>query len=132
MFRQLVAGGYLDVEAGSYGSLRLSEAARPLLRGEIELNLRVERERKRAPRTKFSISAHPADDALFEQLRDLRAKLAREQNVPAYVIFHDATLRAIANERPQSLSQLGEVQGVGAKKLERYGDAVLELVLAAD
>jgi ATP-dependent DNA helicase RecQ len=132
VFRQLVAGGYLDVEAGSYGSLRLSEAARPLLRGEIELNLRVERERKRAPRTKFSISAHPADDALFEQLRDLRGKLAREQNVPAYVIFHDATLRAIANERPQSLSQLGEVQGVGAKKLERYGDAVLELVLAAD
>jgi ATP-dependent DNA helicase RecQ len=132
VFRQLVAGGYLDVEPGSYGSLRLSEAARPLLRGEIELLLRQERERKRAPRTKFSVSAHPADDDLFEQLRDLRGKLAREQNVPAYVIFHDATLRAIANERPHSLGQLGEVQGVGAKKLERYGEVVLALVLAAD
>jgi ATP-dependent DNA helicase RecQ len=132
VFRQLVAGGYLDVEPGSYGSLRLSEAARPLLRGEVELLLRQERERKRVSRTKFSVSAHPADDDLFEQLRDLRGKLAREQNVPAYVIFHDATLRAIANERPHSLGQLGEVQGVGAKKLERYGEVVLALVLAAD
>ncbi|MBK9654515.1 MAG: DNA helicase RecQ [Rhodanobacteraceae bacterium] len=132
VFRQLVAGGYLDVELGSYGSLRLSEAARPLLRGEVEIALRQERERKRAPKTRFSVAAHPADDGLFEQLRELRAKLAREQNVPAYVIFHDATLRAIASERPHSLAQLGEVQGVGARKLERYGEAFLALVRAAD
>ena len=132
VFRQLVAGGFLDVEPGSYGSLRLAQAARPLLRGQTELWLRREREKKKAPKTRFSVSAHPADDSLFERLRELRGKLAREQNVPAYVIFHDATLRAIASERPYTLAQLGEVQGVGARKLERYGEAVLELVRAAD
>ncbi|MBK8068501.1 MAG: DNA helicase RecQ [Rhodanobacteraceae bacterium] len=132
VFRQLVAGGLLDVEPGSYGSLRLATAARPLLRGQTELWLRREREKKKAPKTRFSVSAHPADDSLFERLRELRGKLAREQNVPAYVIFHDATLRAIASERPYTLTQLGEVQGVGARKLERYGEAVLELVRAAD
>ncbi len=131
VFRQLVAGGLLDVEPGSYGSLRLATAARPLLRGQTELWLRREREKKKAPKTRFSVSAHPADDSLFERLRELRGKLAREQNVPAYVIFHDATLRAIASERPYTLTQLGEVQGVGARKLERYGEAVLELVRAA-
>ena len=132
VFRQLVAGGFLDVEPGSYGSLRLAQAARPLLRGQTELWLRRDREKKKAPKTRFSVSAHPADDSLFERLRELRGKLAREQNVPAYVIFHDATLRAIASERPYTLAQLGEVQGVGARKLERYGEAVLELVRAAD
>ncbi len=132
VFRQLVAGGYLDVEPGSYASLRLSATARPLLRGEISLALRRERERKRAPKTRFAVSAHPADDGLFEQLRALRGKLAREQNVPAYVIFPDATLRAIASERPQNLLQFGRIHGVGASKLERYGEAFLELVTAAD
>ena len=132
VFRQLVAGGYLDVEPGSYSSLRLSESARPLLRGEISIALRHERERKRAPKTRFAVSAHPADDGLFEQLRDLRSKLAREQNVPAYVIFPDATLRAIASERPQNLAQFGRIHGVGATKLDRYGEAFLALVTAAD
>ena len=132
VFRQLVAGGLLDVEPGSYGSLRLASAARPLLRGQTELWLRRERDKKKVPKTRFSVSAHPADDSLFERLRELRGKLAREQNVPAYVIFHDATLRAIASERPYTLTQLGEVQGVGARKLERYGEAVLALVRAAD
>ncbi|MBL8246474.1 MAG: DNA helicase RecQ [Rhodanobacteraceae bacterium] len=132
VFRQLVAGGFLDVEPGSYGSLRLASAARPLLRGQTELWLRREREKKKVPKTRFSVSAHPADDSLFERLRELRGKLAREQNVPAYVIFHDATLRAIASERPYTLAQLVEVLGVGARKLVRYGEAVLELVRAAD
>ncbi|MBV6414315.1 MAG: DNA helicase RecQ [Xanthomonadales bacterium] len=131
VFRQLVAGGYLDVEAGSYGSLRLAEAARPLLRGETTLLLRRERAKTKAPKTRFAVSAHPADDSLYERLRELRGRLAREQNLPAYVIFHDATLRAIASARPQTLAALGEVQGVGARKLERYGQAVLELVQAA-
>jgi len=132
VFRQLVAGGYLDVEPGSYASLRLSESARPLLRGEVKIALRRERERKRAQKTRFVVSAHPADGSLFERLRDLRSKLAREQNVPAYVIFPDATLRAIASERPQNLTQFGQIHGVGATKLERYGEAFLALVTATD
>ncbi len=132
VFRQLVAGGQLDVDQEGYGSLRLSEAARAVLRGEQRLGFRHDRERKRLPKSKFVIAAHPADDALFEQLRDLRSRLAREQNVPAYIIFPDATLRAIAADRPQSQSQLAKVQGVGVVKLERYGDAFLQVVRAAD
>lgn len=132
VFRQLVAGGFLDVEVGSYGSLHLAPAARALLRGETPIHLRRAAPRKKGSTTRFTVAAHPADDSLFERLRELRGKLAREQNVPAYVIFHDATLRAIANERPHSAAQLAQVQGVGAKKIERYGDAVLELVRAAD
>ena len=131
-FRQLVAGGYLDVDIDGYGSLRLSAGARPVLRGAERVSLRRERERKRPPKARFAISAHPADDGLFEQLRQLRSRLAREQNVPAYIIFPDATLRSIAGDRPQSLAQLNKVQGVGAVKLERYGEAVLDVVRAAD
>jgi len=131
VFRQLVAAGFLDVEMGSYGSLRLAQAARLVLRGEQSVALRRDPERKRAPRTRFAVAAHPADDSLFERLRDLRGKLAREQNVPAYVIFHDATLRAIANDRPRSMAQLAKVEGVGVRKLERYGEAVLALVREA-
>jgi ATP-dependent DNA helicase RecQ len=66
-----------------------------------------------------------ADQPAFEALRALRAQLAREQSVPAYVIFHDATLRAIAERRPRSLAELGTVTGVGSAKLERYGAQVL-------
>ena len=66
-----------------------------------------------------------ADAPIFEALRALRAELAREQNLPAYVIFHDATLRAIAESRPESLDELGGISGVGATKLERYGEQVL-------
>jgi ATP-dependent DNA helicase RecQ len=132
VFRQLVAGGYLDVEIGSYGSLHLAEPARAVLRGAVSMALRREAPRKKGPQTRYALAAHPADDSLFERLRELRGKLAREQNVPAYVIFHDATLRAIASDRPHSAAQLAQVQGVGAKKIERYGEAVLELVRAAD
>jgi ATP-dependent DNA helicase RecQ len=71
------------------------------------------------------------DAPLFESLRDLRARLAREQNVPAYVIFHDATLRAIALLRPRNRDELAGIGGVGAAKLTRYGSAVLEAVAAA-
>ena len=68
------------------------------------------------------------DQPLFEALRGLRAELAREQSVPAYVIFHDATLRAIAERRPRSLGELGTLPGVGSAKLERYGEQVLATV----
>lgn len=67
---------------------------------------------------------------LFRSLRDLRARLAKDQNVPAYVIFHDSTLREIAERRPDSLHALSRIPGIGGAKLARYGDAVLEVVLA--
>ncbi len=132
VFRQLVAAGLLDVDVEGYGGLRLTDASRAVLRGERRVMLRKEvprrptRERERSQRG--NVSALPIDSAdqpLFEALRELRARLAREQNVPAYVIFHDSTLRNITQLRPSSLDELAQVGGIGGTKLERYGDDVL-------
>jgi ATP-dependent DNA helicase RecQ len=137
VFRQIVAAGLLEVDAEGFGSLRLTEASRAVLKGEREVRLR--RDAERAPRGKRRGDARrapeaaalaPQDDALFEALRSLRARLAREQNLPAYVIFHDATLRAIATHRPRDRDQLATIGGVGGAKLARYGGAVLEVVAA--
>ena len=137
MLRQLVAQGLLDVDAEGYGGLRLTEASRAVLKGETQVMLRKptntkERARTTRAATGADIDLAPSDRPLFESLRALRGRLAREQNVPAYVIFHDATLREIARQRPISHGQLGGIGGVGAGKLERYGDAVLETVMDAD
>ena len=137
VLRQLVAQGLLDIDAEGYGGLRLTEASRGVLKGETQVMLRKptntqERARTTRAATGADIDLAPADRPLFESLRALRGRLAREQNVPAYVIFHDATLREIARLRPISHGQLGGIGGVGAGKLERYGDAVLETVLDAD
>ncbi len=130
VFRQLVAMGLLEVDIEGHGSLRLTAASRPVLKGEQAVALREETPRKRERERSSRGSAAPstltaADQPAFEALRALRAQLAREQSVPAYVIFHDATLRAIAERRPRSLAELGTVTGVGGAKLERYGAQVL-------
>jgi len=137
VFRQLVAHGLLEVDIEGHGSLYLTDSSRPVLRGEQRVDLREDLVRRRdrergrklaAPAVALSGEATP----LFEALRALRAELAREQSVPAYVIFHDATLRAIAERRPTSLPELATVSGVGGSKLERYGERVLEVVQGAD
>jgi len=137
VFRQLVALGLLDVDLEGYGSLYLTAEARPVLRGEQTVRLREDplpvragRER-RGGMTPAPAALAPEHQPLFEALRALRAELAREQSVPAYVIFHDATLRAIAEQRPASLDELARIGGVGAAKLERYGRQVLAVVEAA-
>ena len=90
---------------------------------------RRERERTRAVRTPAAaVELADADLPLFEALREMRAELAREQGVPAYVIFHDSTLREIATGRPASETELAGVGGIGAGKLARYGEGVLEVV----
>ena len=108
--------------------LRLTEGSRAVLRGERRLQLRKEqrerRERDRSPRSGVAVEA--ADLPRFQALRDLRAQLAREQNVPAYVIFHDSTLRTIAEQQPATLDDLARVGGIGGAKLARYGERVLE------
>ena len=132
VFRQLVSSGLLEVDAEGYGSLRLTEASRAVLRGERRLLLRKEapaRERERSPRSGVVVA--PADQPLFGALRDLRAQLAKQQNVPAYVIFHDSTLRNIAEHRPGTLDELAQVGGIGGTKLARYGEQVLEAIRAA-
>lgn len=135
VFRQLVGSGLLEVDAEGFGGLRLAEASRAVLRGEHPVMLRKELprkpERERNARTPAAAAVlQPADQPLFEALRELRAQLAREQNVPAYVIFHDSTLRNIAERRPSSLDELAQVGGIGGTKLARYGEQVLDTVLA--
>ncbi|HEY2059724.1 MAG TPA: DNA helicase RecQ [Amycolatopsis sp.] len=128
--RQLLAQGLLAVQ-GDYGSLVLTEASSEVLNGARKVMLRREPERPagaRASRTRSKTAAVelPQEAApLFERLRAWRAATAKEQGVPAYVIFHDATLRQIATERPASLEALGTVSGVGENKLAKYGEGVL-------
>ena len=132
VFRQLVVAGLLEVDAEGHGSLRLGEAARPVLRGEREVRLREEPARTRGGagerRSESTLHVDAGDRPLFDALRAWRAQAAREQNVPAYVIFHDRTLRDIAQLRPASLGELARVGGIGGGKLARYGEAVLEIV----
>jgi ATP-dependent DNA helicase RecQ len=132
VFRQLVAAGLLEVDAEGFGGLRLTDASRAVLTGgqtvvlRKELPSRKSRDRDSGPRTGLPVQAQ--DLHLFQALRDMRARLAKEQNVPAYVIFHDSTLRNIAERRPDSMGELAQVGGIGGAKLERYGAEVLEVV----
>ncbi|EZH79484.1 ATP-dependent DNA helicase RecQ [Ectopseudomonas composti] len=131
LFRQLVARGLADVDLEGFGGLRLSETCRPLLRGEVGLQLR--REPKPAQAAKASSSAASQlvrghEREMWEALRGLRRKLAEEHSVPPYVIFPDATLLEMLRSQPGSLSEMAEVSGVGARKLERYGQAFLEVL----
>ncbi len=131
VFRQLVAAGLLEVDSEGFGGLRLTDASRAVLTGAQTVTLRKElpskkRERDGGPRTGVPVQSQ--DLHLFRALRDLRARLAREQNVPAYVIFHDSTLRNIAEKRPESMGELGQVGGIGGAKLERYGADVLDVI----
>ncbi len=129
--RQLIAQGLLGVE-GDYSTLALTEESSPVLRGERTVQLRTETRTgsSRSPsrsRTaaKVDVDLDAEARARFESLRAWRAAAAKEGGVPAYVIFHDATLAQIAQLDPQDLGALSGVSGVGAAKLERWGEAVL-------
>ena len=135
VFRQLVAGGLLEADVERHGALCLTAESSPVLRGERTLSFRTEqpkapRQRGRNARAGASAAAAmelaPAPMARFNALREWRASTAREQNVPAYVIFHDSTLRAIAEAAPGELDELGRIAGIGSGKLERYGESVLD------
>ena len=135
IFRQLVAAGLLEIEIDRYGGLKLCDAARPVLRGEQRVLLRREPERARQPREAKPARGEAALDNVgqgrFERLRALRSQLAREQNVPPYVIFHDSTLRALAAADVRDLDDLDGIPGIGAKKRERYGAALLQALSEA-
>ena len=127
--RQLLAQGLLAVE-GDYGSLVLTEASTEVLRRERTVPMRREPERRAAStRTAkgkaAAVELSPEAEPVFERLRAWRAASAKEQGVPAYVIFHDATLRQIATEAPTTLEQLSRISGVGENKLAKYGEQLL-------
>ena len=130
--RKLVADDALIVDA-EHGGLMLGPAARPILKGEADVDMRHDTPRTgRRPRDGTpAASVPPADAALFEALRSVRRELAAEKGLPPYVIFHDSTLRAVAAARPRTLAALGELPGVGQAKLAAYGQAFLVVVVRA-
>jgi ATP-dependent DNA helicase RecQ len=131
--RQLLAQGLLAVSSDGYGTLVIAPAAAEVLDGSRRVMLRREPERKaKVSKQRAGVELPDAARGLFERLREWRAGVAREQGVPAYIVFGDATLRGIAVTKPTTLEQLGTISGVGEKKLEAYGDGVLEVVAAAE
>ncbi|RWR22386.1 DNA helicase RecQ [Microbacterium enclense] len=132
VIRQLLARGIL-VAQGDYGTLALSDASAGVLRGETPVPLRRDALGRAGggssrPRKSSADDVAAGDRDLFEALRAWRAEQAREQGVPAYIVFGDATLRAIAAERPASIGDLDGITGIGAKKREAYGDGILMVV----
>ena len=130
--RQLLAQGLLAVNSDGYGTLIVTESSASVLNGSRPVRLRREPERAAKAAKKSKAAADLPSDAapLFEKLREWRSAEAREQGVPAYIIFGDATLRGIAITRPDSLDELGTITGVGEKKLDSYGEALLAVVAA--
>ena len=137
LFRQLVARGLVDVDVEGYGGLRLSDSCRPLLRGEVSLQLRRDAKPQTVARSSGA-GGSPASQLvrgeereLWEALRTLRRKLAEEHSVPPYVIFPDSTLLEMLRSQPANMSDMAQVSGVGARKLERYGKAFLDVLNSA-
>jgi ATP-dependent DNA helicase RecQ len=119
------------LRANDHGGLEFGPGARPILKGEAELSLVVQPKRERKGRRGKAGSAgasNPVGNPLFEALRAKRRELALEASVPPYVIFHDSVLRDMATGRPGSIAELGRISGVGARKLEAYGDAFLQVI----
>ena len=130
--RQLLAQGLLAVSSDGFGTLGITEASAGVLDGSRRVALRREPERtttRSARKTRSAAAELPeALQPVFEALRTWRASAAKEQGVPAYVIFHDATLRELATRHPSSIEELGTVTGVGESKLAKYGDQLLEVL----
>ena len=142
VFRQLLASGYVAVDHNAHGGLRLGETARPILRGEVPVVMRIDPPAggRRDPKPTSSPSGAPpaaeaaaqldaAGQQVWQRLRSLRRELAGDK--PPYVVFPDATLLAMARERPRSLAALGSIPGVGPVKLEKYGRAFVAAIAEA-
>ena len=135
VFRQLVAGGFLESDVEAFGGLKLTEAAKPVLKGlsevwlrrDVEVTTRKSSKVERGSRAKAGY-AEVSDDPLWLALKAKRMELAKEQGVPPYVIFHDSTLLEIHQQKPNSLDTMSRITGVGQAKLERYGDEFLQVL----
>jgi ATP-dependent DNA helicase RecQ len=142
VLRQLMTLRLVAVDHDKFNVLRLTELSRDVLRGQRPLTLRRDaapaQASRRARKGRAREAAHPSAgrsspqaESVFAALRDWRRLVAREHNVPAYTVLHDSSLREIANKLPQSTPALHGVPGVGAVKLERYGQAIIDVVHAA-
>ena len=128
VFRQLVALGYARPDHESYGALRLTEASRAVLKGGQRVEMRRATGRKSGPKRAKARVGSAVNPEVFERLKAWRTAQARSQSVPPYVVFHDATLAAIAAARPRNLDALSAIPGIGVRKLERYGPTLIELL----
>ena len=111
-----------------HGGLALAGDARALLKGDAAMMIVRPPKKERRRRGSADGGANPVGDPLFDALRELRRDLAKDAGVPPYVIFHDSTLREMAQARPSSLAELGEISGVGARKLDTYGEEFLHVI----
>jgi ATP-dependent DNA helicase RecQ len=140
VFRQLLAAGLLEADAEGYGTLRLTAASRAVLTGGQRVLLREDARPVRSTRrrrdsqliTGASLGIEAYEQPLWDALRALRTRLARQQGVPPYVVFHDATLLAMLRAMPANEAELAQVSGVGEAKLKRYGGDFLALINASD
>jgi ATP-dependent DNA helicase RecQ len=140
VLRQLLAIGAVAVDAQAFNTLQLTDASRAVLKGDVPVRLRVSLSvpaQRKARRSAGAATPRPLasldtpGQARFAALKAWRSEVAKEHNLPAYVIFHDATLAAIAQNGPQSLVELQGISGLGARKLEAYGEAVLRVMGAS-
>lgn len=130
VFRQLVSMGYLSVDMEHYGSIKLTPESSSVLNGSVSISLRrdhIGRSKKKKAAVSGG-SGNRGNSAVFDVLRARRAEIAREADVPPYVIFHDATLRAMADVMPSTLEEIGCITGVGERKLEKYGQIFLDVL----
>jgi len=145
VFRQLVAQGHLEVDVEGHGGLHLSESGPAVLRGEVPVAFRSDAVEPKGGRRRsvrggdksaapgaVDGTAAPGDETLWQALRARRLELAREQGVPPYVIFHDATLLEMVRRRPRDLGAMSVIPGVGRSKLERYGETFLTVIAAGE
>jgi ATP-dependent DNA helicase RecQ len=136
VFRQLVAFGYLAVDHEGFGALVLTDASKPVLKGEQQVTLRkyVKPAKSRQSSSRTGERADPTagmsprEKSRWDRLRSWRAETAKADGVPAYVIFHDATLAEIARSDPDTIDDLRHIPGIGVRKLERFGDELLDVV----
>jgi ATP-dependent DNA helicase RecQ len=131
VIRQLTAMGFIHVDS-EFGALKLTEASRPVLRGELPVHLRKEAPKQTKKDARREKAAAMGDEAqgLFTNLRAERARIAKAQGVPPYVVFHDSTLRAMAEARPSTLEEMASLPGIGQAKLTRYGASFLAVLKA--
>lgn len=130
VFRQLVAKGLVEVDFEAYGAFKLTKQCRPVLRGEQVLMLRkdVVAEKISVKKSTRKRSFNEQNNFLWEALRSKRLEIAKQQDVPSFVVFHDATLMAMMDEKPENLQQMSCISGVGEKKLDLYGEEFLKVL----
>ncbi|MEY4697544.1 MAG: helicase RecQ [Pseudomonadota bacterium] len=131
VFRQMMGRDLVRPDPDRHGALRMTEAARPILRGEAAITLRRDTVQSAQPRVAVKTLVSDEDAPLMSALKAKRRALAEQANVPAYVIFPDRTLAEMAERRPANLDQMAGITGVGAKKLESYGAAFLAVINGA-